>query len=186
MDPFEFIMVLVSIIMGLGITTLLRGVVRSLRPDTATVPDLVHTMWVVWVFVMHVGVWSGRWAIAGRQVWTFWDLLSFLLVPILLFALAELVFPLEDVHTNLTDYYDEIRGRFFPVAAMLMLAMTWSNIFLFDNPLLHYVNPIAFMAGVIFLLLAWIPRRWVHVVASVLILVATLTVYGAQLTVASP
>ena len=52
MDPFEFIMVLVSIIMGLGIATLLRGVVRSLRPDTTTTPGLVHAIWIVWVFVM--------------------------------------------------------------------------------------------------------------------------------------
>jgi len=51
-DPFEFIMVLVSIIMGLGIATLLRGVVRSLRPDTTTTPGLVHAIWIVWVFVM--------------------------------------------------------------------------------------------------------------------------------------
>ena len=63
MDPFEFIMVLVSIIMGLGIATLLRGVVRSLRPDTTTTPGLVHAIWVVWVFVMHVGTWGG----AGRS-----------------------------------------------------------------------------------------------------------------------
>ncbi len=51
-------MVLVSIIMGLGIATLLRGVVGSLRPDTTTAPGLVHAIWVLWVFVMHVGVWS--------------------------------------------------------------------------------------------------------------------------------
>lgn len=64
MDPFEFIMVLVSIIMGLGIATLLRGVVRSLRPDTTTTPGLVHAIWIVWVFVMHVGNWGGD---AGRS-----------------------------------------------------------------------------------------------------------------------
>ncbi len=113
-------------------------------------------------------------------------MLSFLLVPILLFALAELVFPLEDARTNLSDYYYEIRGRFFSVAAMLMIAMTWSNISVFDNPLLHYVNLIAFIAGVIFLFLAWVAHRWVHLAASVLILVATLFVYGTQLTVAAP
>ncbi len=186
MDPFEFIMVLVSIIMGLGITTLLRGVVRSLRPDTTTAPGLVHAIWVVWVFVMHVGVWSGRWVVADRPVWTFWDLLSFLLVPILLFALAELAFPLGDAQTNLTDYFYEIRGRFFPVAATLMVAMTWSNISLFESPLLHLVNRITSIAGVVFLLLAWTPDRRVHLAGAVLILVATLSAYGSLLTVAEP
>ena len=183
MDPFEFIMVLVSIIMGLGIATLLRGVVRSLRPDTTTAPGLVHAIWVVWVFVMHVGTWSGRWAIADRPVWTFWDLLSFLLVPILLFALAELAFPLGDAHTNLTDYFHEIRGRFFPVAATLMMAIFWSNISLFGNPLAHFVNPVVAIAGVVFLVLARVPDRGAHFGGAVLILLATLMVYGSQLTI---
>ena len=185
MDPFEFIMVLVSIIMGLGIATLLRGVVRSLRPDTKTAPGLVHAVWVVWVFVMHVGTWSGRWAIADRPLWTFWDLLSFLLVPILLFALAELAFPLGDARINLTDYFHEIRGRFFPVAAMLMIAIVWSNISLFGNPLYHFVNPVVAVAGVVFLVLARVPDRRVHVGGAVLILLTTLIVYSSQLTISA-
>lgn len=183
MDPFEFIMVLVSIIMGLGIATLLRGVVGSFRPDTKTPPDLVHTIWVVWLFVMHVGVWSARWGVSDRTVWTFWDLLGFLLVPILLFALAELAFPLEHAWTDLTDYYSEIRSRFFAVAATLVLAYTWSNVSLFGNPLLHWVNLITFTAAGIFVLLAWVSDRRVHFAASVVILVMTLSAYGARLTV---
>lgn len=185
MDPFEFIMVLVSIIMGLGITTLLRGVVRSLRPDTTTTPGLVHAIWVVWIFIMHVGTWSGRWAIADRPMWTFWDLLSFLLVPILLFGLAELAFPLGDAHTNLTDYFHEIRARFFPVAAMLTMAIAWSNISLFGNPLDHFVNLVVGVAGVVFLVLAWVPNRRAHLGGAVLILLATLMVYSSQLTISA-
>ena len=183
MDPFEFIMVLVSIIMGLGIATLLRGVVRSLRPDTPTAPGLVHAIWVAWVFVMHVGVWSGRWAIADRTVWTFWDMMSFLLVPLLLFALAELAFPLADAQTNLTNYFHEIRGRFFPVAATLMIAIAWSNISLFGNPLDHFVNSVVAVAGVVFLVLARVLDRRAHFVGAVLILLATLIVYSSQLTI---
>ena len=52
MDPLAFLIVLLSIIIVLGIATLLRGVVRSLRPDTTTTPGLVHAIWIVWVFVM--------------------------------------------------------------------------------------------------------------------------------------
>ena len=185
MDPFEFIMVLVSIIMGLGIATLLRGVVRSLRPDTTTTPGLVHAIWVVWVFVMHVGTWGGRWQIADRPVWTFWDLLSFLLVPLLLFVLAELAFPLGDAQTNLTDYFHQIRGRFFSVAVMLTIAISWGNISLFGNPLDHFVNLVAATAGAVFLVLAWVPHRRAHLAGAVLILLATFVVYGRELTIAA-
>ena len=170
MDPFEFIMVLVSIIMGLGIATLLRGVVRSLRPDTTTTPGLVHAIWVVWVFVMHVGT---------------WDLLSFLLVPLLLFVLAELAFPLGDAQTNLTDYFHQIRGRFFSVAVMLTIAISWGNISLFGNPLDHFVNLVAATAGAVFLVLAWVPHRRAHLAGAVLILLATFVVYGRELTIAA-
>ena len=185
MDPFEFIMVLVSIIMGLGIATLLRGVVRSLRPDTTTTPGLVHAIWIVWVFVMPWAPGGGRWAIADRPIWTFWDLLSFLLVPILLFALAELAFPLGDTQTNLTDYLHEVGGRFFPVAATLMLAIVWSSISLVGSPLDHFLNPVVGTAGVVFLVLTWVANRRAHFAGAVLILLTTLIVYSQQLTIAA-
>jgi hypothetical protein len=44
----------------------------------------------------------------------------------------------------------------------------------------------ASIAGVIFLILAWVSNRWVHLAGSVLILVATLSVYGSQLAVTAP
>jgi hypothetical protein len=136
---------------------------------------------------MHVGTWGERWQIADRSVWTFWDLLSFLLVPILLFVLAELAFPLGDAQTNLTDYFHQIRGRFFSVAVMLTIAIFWSNISLFGNPLDHFVNLVVATAGglFLFLFLAWVPHRRTHLAGAVLILLATFVVYGRELTIAA-
>jgi L-ascorbate metabolism protein UlaG (beta-lactamase superfamily) len=178
-DPFEFIMVLVSIIMGLGIANLLRGVIRSLRPDTRSAPSLVHSIWVAWVFVMHVAVWGGRWLMAERVVWTFGDLLGFLLVPILLFALSELAFPPERAQTDLQGYYYRIRGRFFGVAAALMLSMAWSSISLFGFAVLDGRTLSFASVAPVFVVLALVPHRRLHLATSILVALATLWLYSA-------
>ena len=72
-------MVIVSIIMGLGITTLLRGAVNAIRADTDSTPGLLHSLWVVALLFQHVALWSLRWSGGRREEWPAWVLLFFLL-----------------------------------------------------------------------------------------------------------
>ncbi len=69
MSSFEYVMVIVSIIMGLGITTLLRGAVNAIRADTDSTPGLLHSLWVVALLFQHVALWSLRWSGERREEW---------------------------------------------------------------------------------------------------------------------
>jgi len=126
-------MVIVSIIMGLGITALLRGLVDAFRADRTWTPGLLHSLWVANLLVLHIGVWSLRWSGARRTDWPFGVLLAYLLLPILLYALAELLFP-KSAEGRLSDYFLANRRVFFTV-----LGMAW--LVAFVGPFVFVGNP---------------------------------------------
>ena len=115
-------MVIVSIIMGLGITTLLRGAVNAIRADTDLTPGLLHGLWVVAVLFQHVALWSLRWSGERREEWPGGVLLFFLLIPIIYYAQAELLFPRVGRQVNLTEYFLENRRSFFGLASLGFIA----------------------------------------------------------------
>jgi hypothetical protein len=119
MSSFEYVMVLVSIILGLGITTLLSGAVRVLQAGSGMKMGLLHSLWVMQLLVAQVNLWASRWTGEGRGVWSGTVLFLFLLMPIIYYALADLLFPEAGDTVELTDYFLDNRRAFF---GLLVLA----------------------------------------------------------------
>lgn len=105
MGLFEFLMILLSVIIGLALTELLTGVASLLR-----VRETIHFYWV------HVGFQLGIFFALLQQWWESWDLarveeISFgevllLIVPsLVLFLIAHMLFPRPATDANLEDYY---------------------------------------------------------------------------------
>ena len=126
-------MVIVSIIMGLGITTLLRGAVNAVRAETEVKPGLLHSLWVVLVLFQHVAVWSIRWSGERREEWPAEVLLVFLLIPIFLYAQAELLFPPTGRKVNLTEYFLSNRRPFFSLAILSLAAAAIAPFVFYDG-----------------------------------------------------
>jgi hypothetical protein len=115
-------MVIVAIIMGLGITTLLRGTVGALRRGSNLKPGLLHGMWVALVLFHQVVLWSLRWAGERREEWPAGILLLYLFIPIIFYSQAELLFPRGTEQVRLTDYFLENRRPFFALSILAYLA----------------------------------------------------------------
>ncbi len=113
MSSFEYVMVIIAIIMGFGITTLLKGTVESMRSESTLTPGLLHSVWIVSLLVQQVGLWAVRWNGERREGWPALVLLAFLLAPILLYTQAELLFPRGGRVVKLTEYFIENRRPFF-------------------------------------------------------------------------
>lgn len=93
MDKFNYLTVLVSIILGLGVTQLLTGIGRMLQNR-----DRVVLYWpaigsVLSLLVAHVLVWWTLFELHTHGEWTFPGFISVLLMPILLYLLSALVLP---------------------------------------------------------------------------------------------
>ena len=93
MSAFDYLSVLISLVLGLGITQLLSGFARwlELRARFRVYPPAI--VWAAFLFLVHVQTW---WAMFGLRGWSEWNFLQFSLVllqPTILFLLASLAFP---------------------------------------------------------------------------------------------
>ena len=101
MSPFEFVTVLISIILGLGITQIMSGIADLIHQWEKVKLYWPHLLWVMLVFILHVQEW---WLVYELKSVTVWRLPYFLfqvLYPISLFILARILFPLQsDEHST--------------------------------------------------------------------------------------
>jgi hypothetical protein len=140
MGLFEFLMILLSVIIGLALTELLTGVASLLR-----VRETVHFYWV------HVGLQFGIFIALLQQWWESWDLagveeISFgavllLVVPsLVLFLIAHMLFPRPAKDANLEDYY----YKQSPVIWWLIVFGTVEGTFILplveQEPMFHAAN----------------------------------------------
>ncbi len=93
MTPFEYVIVLISIILGLGITTILTGVAEMIKHTKLKHLYPPYVIWILLVFVIHIQEWWVSYELKSVQVWTLHMFLFVLLYPIILYVLAHLLFP---------------------------------------------------------------------------------------------
>ena len=104
MDLFEYIAVLTSIIIGLGMAQLLRGVAgliqQSLLSDKVSV-YWVHLCWVTYMFFTLVFWWWWEFRLGNIEEWTFQIYFFVVFFAFVMFLLCALLFP-----NNLAGFKD--------------------------------------------------------------------------------
>lgn len=108
MSPFEYVIVMISIILGLGITTILTGVAEMIKRTKLTSLFTPYIIWIALVFVIHLHEWFFSYELKSVQVWTLYKFMFILLYPINLYILAHLLFPtgLQREFTAREFYFD--------------------------------------------------------------------------------
>ena len=71
MDIFEYIAVLTSIIIGLGVTQLLRGLARLIQNPSHYRTYGVHLLWVATMFFNMVFWWWWEFRLGNIETWSF-------------------------------------------------------------------------------------------------------------------
>ena len=93
MDLFEYISVLTSIIIGLGIAHLLRGVARLVQHPGRHRTWWVHLVWVGYMFFQMTFWWWWEFNLNTLDLWHFEDYLFVLLYAVVLYLCCALLFP---------------------------------------------------------------------------------------------
>jgi hypothetical protein len=98
-DPFSYIIVLTSIILGLGVTRLVGGLGHLLQTRKRRRPYWVHTLWMVNLLLATAIIWwmTFRWRVIEH--WTFFLFLFLLLTPTLHYLISSLLFPDQEEET---------------------------------------------------------------------------------------
>ncbi len=163
MSLFEFIMVLESIVVGLGVAKILSGLSHAVLERQVTVAAWQPLLLASLILLTLIQVWWHAWELRSHAVWGFGQLLLILASPVLLYVLAHLAFPPPGGTDLRSHYFDRHRVLFGIVAASATTSMVGPSL-AFGDPLLVTKNlPSAVTAGGA-LVLAASPHSGTHAV----------------------
>jgi hypothetical protein len=135
MDAFSYLSVLLSIILGLAITQILKGFRTVMLARSRLRTYWPSVLWAIILLVIAVQAWWATYALRSYTHWSFFDFAVLLAEMILLYLLAALVLPTVDVESpiDLRAHYFENHRWFFALAALLVLVSIGKPLVLFDQ-----------------------------------------------------
>lgn len=141
MDPFSYLSVLISIVLGLGLSHLLAGAAQLVR-HRATVRLYAPTLfWMGMLFLLHIQVWWSVFALRRIEAWTFFGFMLVLAIPMMVYLLSYLQVP-DKGEVDLRQRYYENRGWFFALLTLLPLLSLAQEYFLWG--MLHEAADVGF------------------------------------------
>lgn len=93
LDSYGYLSVLVSIILGLGITNLLTGFAGLVRERARVRMYTPVAIWMATLFLANVQMWWSMFELVGVQHWTFAKFMAVLFQPVALFLTSALIVP---------------------------------------------------------------------------------------------
>ncbi len=176
MSPFEYVIVLISIILGLGITLVLTGVAELIRKWHAVKIFWPFLIWIGLVFVLHIHEWWVTYELKSITVWSLPTFLFVVLYPITLFILANLIFPAKWKKgvIDLKEYYFNTYRTFFFFAILLDVLAVIQNITLSGYKIQDQLVHLAVLGMLAFLLIRKSQSVVVHSVVAFLLFIMML------------
>jgi hypothetical protein len=152
MGAFEYLSVLISIILALGMTRVLAGVGEMLQARSQRHIYWVHAVWIVNLFLYLVIAWWIFYRWRDQQPWNFYLFLFVLISPTILYLASLLLFPREaDVETIIdykVHYYANHRAFFILFALFIPVDIVDS--LLKGVPHFLSLGPIYFLSGALY------------------------------------
>jgi hypothetical protein len=166
MNTGEYLSVLVSIIIGLGLSHLLGSVGKLLSRRRRVRTYLPAVAAAVMTFLAHVQFWWGSFDFGERIANNFFAFLVFLLTPILLYLIAVLALPELDQddsgEVSLREHYYQARPWLFGLTALIPLSTALRNTVFQGETLWNQDRPFELAFFLIALVGALTARERVH------------------------
>jgi hypothetical protein len=122
MGMFEYIAVLTSIILGLGIAHLLQGAAHLIQHPRETRTYWVHLTWAFYLFYEAVFWWWWEFRLEHVGQWTFPLYLFVILYAVCLYLLCAVLFPSSlSGYKDYEEYFYSRRGWFFGIFLAIQL-----------------------------------------------------------------
>jgi hypothetical protein len=117
MDMFNYVMVLASVIIGLGITHLLQGVSAIVQHPRREKVYWVHLLWVAVTFLRAIFWWWFEFRLSKTAEWTFILYVFVLAYAFLIYLWCAMLFPRDLAgYDGFKDYFYSRRRWFFGLA----------------------------------------------------------------------
>ena len=128
MQMFEYVIVLISIVIGLALTHLMQGVASLIQHPGRARIWWVHLLWVAYMFLSTIFWWWWEFSLQSIEKWTF-SIYSFVLIyAFCIYLICAMLFPRDLAgYEGYKDYFLSRRRWFFG------LLIGWQLIDLFDS-----------------------------------------------------
>lgn len=115
MDAFSYLSVLLSIIIGLGMTQILTAVGRLIRHRDRVTMDWLPLLWAAVLLVIFVQVWWSSFGLREFHNWTFLGFLLVLAQTCTLYLMSAVILPeqVDEARTDLAAHYQRQQRWFF-------------------------------------------------------------------------
>ena len=134
MTLFQYIVVLLYIVLSLGVVRLLDGLPAALKPGRR---DPLHVTWLFYVFLLHVQYWWVFWSYSVDVAWNYPRFLVVLAAPLLLCSVAITLVPRDSSAVqSWREHFYHVRVRLFSLLACWMLSAVLANMLVLDQPFL--------------------------------------------------
>jgi hypothetical protein len=177
MEPFEYVVVLTSLIIGLGITQILTGVADMVAQYRKVNFSTPHSIYVMVIFLLHIQEWWINYEYAKHiEVWSLQTVFGILIYPILLFIQARLLFPTgpRSGDTDMVMYYEDQWRWLFSIGAWTVIISIWHDILVQEIPLMEEIPKFVLLAIYIGLVVFNVKKKIVHIAFLGLLLIALL------------
>ena len=124
MNLFEFLMILLSLIVGLGLTGILSGIARILKRDGVKGLSWIQSAISATIFMALLQTFWESWGLRDVEAWTFPAMLLMLSGPTFLLLIAHIIFPEPGDEQQLEDYYFARAGLIWFLAGLTVISST--------------------------------------------------------------
>ena len=160
MEIFSHLLIVVSIVLGLGVTELLGGVVKILRSELK--PGGLHTLWIVIIIQVQLQLAWAIWGLRVRTEWRYPEFVLLLLGPVLMYMAAAVLFPGNQSSETLNDHLLRRRLPFFLLNASYVLLTGLYGWFLFQEGWQPGQTIMRLVVAAVFVTLAMTAKRSVQ------------------------
>jgi hypothetical protein len=172
MTPFEYVTVLISIVLGLGLTQIVTGIADLVQQWDRVKVYWVHLLWIIIVFFLMVQEWWSTYELRQFESLRLPTFFFVLLYPIDLFILARIIFPVvqPDADYDLKSFYYANYRRIFLWASLLPVLSLLNNVFVTGHPLSTQVFQFVTLAALAILLTRKKLSESVHKIFAIVLL----------------
>jgi len=183
MTLFEFLMMIASVVVAVGMTEIVGGWGRMMRTHAMVKPDWLHLGWTIAILVFLIGHWVGMWSYRDLPIDDVGQVVS-LVVPSIFCVLAAYAITPDVPATGNLDARAYYMARRIPVFCSLAAFTAATNL---PDFLIAGVDNVEFRIGmlvgpVMLMGLALTKRPWVHffVLALVTVIVGLFMTAGIE------
>jgi len=171
MPLFEFLMILISVVIGLALGEILTGAASLLRARDTVQFFWIHSLFQFGIFFALLQQWWESWDLVNVAIIDLWTAILLLLPSVILFLIAHLLFPRPAGGADLKHYYFSQAPILWGLAAAGTVLGTFVLPPLENEPIFMWANASGMPMMVICTVLAISGNRYLHSVLSPMVLV---------------